>query len=188
MQDSVSQGISQPVVGEFDHVRAQDTHTLLSTFLLCSPNAQIVERLAVVLPGNVAPLSITHAGLTEAADRTNAECVKQESFNVFVRPGGGGFLLYASYYLARSLCGRPFAQVLETIRCLGVEKSGEHSEREDCGGILCGGMARIADSHIVGSAKAARAFFETHLAPWLGHRFADLERTECADLCARGRA
>jgi hypothetical protein len=185
MPDSLSQGFSQPVVGELDHVRAQE-QALLSTSLLCSANAQIVEGLAVVLRGNVGPLSITQASLAEAAARTNAECVKRASFNVFVRLGGGGFLLYASYYPAGSLCERPFAQMLKTIRCLGVEKSGEHSEREDCGRILRGGMAHIAGSHIVGQPRRL-VHFPRSIAPWLGHRFAGLEHAECADLCARGR-
>jgi hypothetical protein len=90
---------------------------------------------------------------------------------VAIRAGRQGLV-----YRSNELSSRPC--------CVGVEKSGEHSEREDCGGMLCGGMARIAGSHIVGSAKAARAFSAKHLAPWLGHRLADLERAECADLCA----
>ena len=137
MQDSVSQGFSRSVVGEFDRVRAQE-QALLSTSLLCSPNAQTVQRLAVVLPGNVGPLSITHASLAEAAARTNAECVKRESFNVFVRLWGGGFLLYASHYLARSLCERlsrrcskPYAALAS--RCPGSIRSGRTAAEYSAG-------------------------------------------------------
>jgi TorA maturation chaperone TorD len=87
--------------------------------------------------------------------------------------------------LAATLYGRPLAQVRETLRLLGIEKTEEHSEPEDHAGILCGVMASLAGGHIVAPAEADCAFFQQHLAPWIGRFFADLERARFADFYAR---
>jgi TorA maturation chaperone TorD len=182
-QNTMSQGNTRRVVDGIDHARAQE-YALLATLLLGSPDRQMIEHLAR-LRGDATPLGIAHAGLAEAALRTNAETVKQEYFDLFAGLGGGGLLPYASYYLTGSLYGRPLAQLRETLQILGIEKAEGHTEPEDHAGILCGVMANLAGDRVMAPAEADHALFDEHLAPWIGRFFSDLERAESADFYAR---
>jgi hypothetical protein len=49
---------------------------------------------------------------------------------------------------------------------------------------LCELMAGLAGGQIAAPAGAEREIFETHLLPWIGRFFADLERAESADFYA----
>jgi TorA maturation chaperone TorD len=183
MQDPGLQEDSERVVDEVERARAQE-YALLATLLSRSPDAQMIGRLAL-LRGDASPLGVTHTALGEAAARANVEGVKREYFDLFDGLGRGRFLPYASYYLTGSLYGRPLAQLRETLRRLGIERAGGHSEPEDHAAILCEIMAGLAGGHIAAPAEADRAIFEKHLAPWIGRFFADLERAESADFYAR---
>jgi TorA maturation chaperone TorD len=46
-------------------------------------------------------------------------------------------------------------------------------------------MAGLAGGQIAAPAEAQREVFETHLAPWIGRFFADLERAASVDFYAR---
>jgi TorA maturation chaperone TorD len=46
-------------------------------------------------------------------------------------------------------------------------------------------MAGLVGGDIPGPIGSDRAFFDGHLAPWIGRFFADLERTQSADFYAR---
>lgn len=183
MQDPALQEVSERVVDDLDCARAQE-YALLATLLLCSPDAQMIGRLAL-LRGDASPLGVTHTALAEAATRRSAEGVKREYFDLFDGLGRGGLLPYASHYLTGSLYGRPLARLRETLRRLGIERAEGHSEPEDHAAILCEIMAGLAGGHIAAPAEAERAIFEMHLAPWIGRFFADLEGAESADFYAR---
>jgi TorA maturation chaperone TorD len=57
-------------------------------------------------------------------------------------------------------------------------------EPEDHAAILCELMAGLAGGQIAAPAETEREIFETHLLPWIGRFFADLERAESADFYA----
>jgi TorA maturation chaperone TorD len=182
-QDSMSRRDNRHVVDEIDHARAQE-YALLATFLLGSPNRQMMADLAG-LRGDATPLGLAHAALAEAALRTNAETVRREYFDLFAGLGSGGLLPYASHYLAGSLYGRPLARLREALRTLGIEKAQGHWEPEDHAGILCEIMANLAGGQAMAPAEADHGFFVEHLAPWIGLFFADLERAAAAEFYAR---
>lgn len=183
MQDPALQEVSERVVDELDCARAQE-YALLAKLLLRSPDAQMMGRLAL-LRGDASPLGVTHTALAEAAIRRSAEGVKREYFDLFDGLGRDGLLPYASYYLTGSLYGRPLAQLRETLRHLGIERTDRHSEPEDHAGVLCEIMAGLVGGHISAPAQADRAVFEMYIAPWIGRFFADLQRAESADFYAR---
>jgi TorA maturation chaperone TorD len=183
LHDAASADGSQGIVDEIDRARSQE-YALLSTLLMGSPDLAMIERLAR-LRGDATPLGIAHTALAEAVARTNAEGARREYFSLFAGLGDGGPLPYASHYREGTLYGRPLAELRDTIQSLGIEKADGYSEPEDHAGILCGIMASVAGGHIAIPAEAERAFFEEHLAPWMGRFFADLERAAQADLYAR---
>jgi TorA maturation chaperone TorD len=183
MQQSESRASSGQGVDEIDRARAQE-YALLAVLLSHAPDAEMIGRLAS-LTGDTTPLGAAHAALAEAAARTDETRAGREFFNLFTGLGQGELLPYASHYLAGSLYGRPLARLRETLQRLGIERTADHSEPEDHAGILCEIMANLIDGNIAGPAGSDRAFFDEHLASWVGRFFADLERAESADFYAR---
>jgi TorA maturation chaperone TorD len=166
-------------VDEIDQARAKH-YALLSILLSSSPDARMIERLAR-LRGDASPLGVAHRGLAKAAGRASAESVEREYFDLFLGLKAGGLFPYASYYLTAALQGRPLAQLRDALRRLGVEQMPGQAEPEDHAAILLEVMSRLVDGRIAAPAGAEREIFEQHLAPWIGHFFADLERAEAAD-------
>src|ERR1700716_2375049 len=170
-------------VDEVDLARARE-YSLLSTLLLRSPDAELIGRLAN-LRGDASPLGIAHTALGEAAARVGAEGVAREYFNLFVGVGRGELLPYASYYLTGFLHARPLARLRQTLRHIGIKRADGQTEPEDHVAILFEIMAGLANGDIVAPVGADREIFESHLAPWIGRFFTDLEQARSADFYVR---
>jgi TorA maturation chaperone TorD len=183
MRDTAFDDGAADPADEIDRARAAE-YALLATLLWRSPGAQLISRLAL-LCGDVSPLGVAHAGLGAAAARADAEGVTREHFALFGGLGRGAILPYASYYLTGSLYGSPLARLRRSLAHLGIERTESHSEPEDHAAILCEIMAGLAGGQIAAPAEAQREIFETHLAPWMGRFFADLERAASVDFYAR---
>ena len=67
---------------EVDAARAQE-YALLATLLARAPDAALLERLAQ-LRGDASPLGLAHASLGEAANRSNANQIEREYFDLFI--------------------------------------------------------------------------------------------------------
>ena len=170
------------MVGDLDDVdaaRAQE-YALFSVLLARAPDRALLERLAS-LRGDPSPLGLAHAALAEAAQRTSAERVKREYFDLFIGLGRGELLPYASYYLTGFLHERPLARLRAHLEKLAIERTAGQAEPEDHAAILCEIMAGLANRRFGAPADADRELFEQHLKPWIGRFFADLERADAAD-------
>jgi TorA maturation chaperone TorD len=178
MLDSRSQNSSGRVVDEIDRARAQE-YALLATLLSHSPDAQLLQRLAL-LRGDASPLGRAHAALGEAAGRTDETGAAREYFDLFSGLGQDALLPYASHYLAGSFYGRPLERLRKMFQNFGIETAAGHSEPEDHIAILCEVMAGLVGGDI-GEAGADREFFENYLAGWIRCFFVDLERARSAD-------
>jgi TorA maturation chaperone TorD len=183
MHDNALQKRSVRGVDDVDRARERE-YALLATLLSRSPDDRMLRRLAL-LRGDASPLGAAHSALAEAAAKADAESVKAEYFDLFDGLGGSGFLPYASYYLTGSLYGHPLARLRQALQRLGIESAEHLSEPEDHAAILCELMARLAGGQTAASVEAEREIFETHLAPWIGRFFADLERAKSARFYAR---
>ena len=122
--------------------------------------------------------------LSAAAASINPEQIEREYFDLFVGLGRGELFPYASYYLTGYLYGRPLARVRETLKQLGLERIEGQSEPEDHAAILLEVMAGLANGQIVAPGETARDIFETHLKPWIGRFFSDLEHAQAATFYA----
>ncbi|TMJ45363.1 MAG: molecular chaperone [Alphaproteobacteria bacterium] len=162
-----------------DAARAQE-YALLSVLLARAPDRALLERLAS-LRGDPSPLGLAHAALAEAAQRTSAERVEREYFDLFIGLGRGELLPYASYYLTGFLHERPLARLRAHLEKLAIERTAGQAEPEDHAAILCEIMAGLANQRFGAPADADRELFEQHLKPWIGRFFADLERADAAD-------
>jgi len=165
-------------IDEIDHARARE-YSLLAALLSRSPDAQMIEHL-VRLSGDATPLGAAHAALSAAAASINPEQIEREYFDLFVGLGHGELFPYASYYLTGYLYGRPLARVRETLKQLGLERTEGQSEPEDHAAVLLEVMAGLASGQIVAPDQTERNIFETHLKPWIGRFFSDLEHARSA--------
>jgi TorA maturation chaperone TorD len=111
--------------------------------------------------------------------------VAQEYFHLFVGVGRGELLPYASYYQTGFLHARPLARLRQTLQRIGVERVAGLAEPEDHAGIVFEIMAGLAGGSIGAPAGTDREFFESHLAPWIGRFFKDLEQAKAAHFYAR---
>jgi len=170
-------------VDEVDAARAHE-YALLSALLSRAPNQELLDRLAT-LKGDATPLGLAHAGLAEAASRTNAEAVERDFFNLFIGLGRGELLPYGSYYLTGFLHERPLARLRESLAQFGIERAEGQAEPEDHAAILCEIMAGLVSRRFRAPEGADRELFEQHLAPWIGRFFADLERAEAGEFYRR---
>jgi TorA maturation chaperone TorD len=183
MEQLQERGFHGSGVDEIDRARAQE-YALLAILLARSPDTEMLGRLAL-LGGDATPLGTAHATLGEIAARTDETTAGREFFDLFTGLGHGELLPYASHYLTGSLYGRPLERLRETFQRLGIETATGHSEPEDHVAILCEVMAGLINGDIAGPAGSDRAFFEAHLARWIGRFFLDLERAQSADFYAR---
>jgi TorA maturation chaperone TorD len=183
MQESGSHTSPPHGVDEIDRARARE-YALLAILLSRSPNTEMIGRLAL-LGGDATRLGTAHAGLGEAAARTDEARVGREFFDLFAGLGQGELLPYASHYLTGSLYGRPLARLREAFQGLGIERKTGHSEPEDHVAVLCEIMAGVVGGDIACPAGSDRVFFDEYLAPWIERFFADLERAQSADFYAR---
>jgi TorA maturation chaperone TorD len=111
--------------------------------------------------------------------------VSREYFTLFIGLGRGELLPYASYYLTGFVQGGPLAELRETLRELGIERTDGLLEPEDHAAILLDVMGNLAAGTIQAPAGTDRKVFEQYLAPWIARFFSDLERGKSADFYAR---
>jgi TorA maturation chaperone TorD len=166
-----------------DQARAQE-YALLATLLSRSPDAGLIARLAQ-LRGDATPLGTAHTALADAAARLGAEAVAREYFELLIGLGRGELLPYASYYLTGFLHGRPLARLRQMLQHIGIDRAEGQTEPEDHAAILLEIMAGFAGGTIAAAAGAEHELFESHLAPWIGRFFSDLEHAKAADFYAR---
>jgi len=125
------------------------------------------------------------AAFGAVAVRTPRGGAEDEFSALFYGDGSGGELLpYASYYLTGFLLEKPLANLRGDMAVLGIQPSGLSKEPEDHIAFLC----EIMHGLITGafgepaSLAAQQKFFKTHMAPWAGQFFTDLEGAELAAL------
>lgn len=161
-----------------DASRARE-YTLLAALLSCPPSSALLGEIAE-LRGDATPLGRAHAALAEAASNAMTAAVEREYFDLFVGLGRGELLPYASYYLTGFLNERPLSRLREDLASLAIEQAENNFEPEDHAATLCEIMAGLASGRFPASPEVQRAFFEKHVAPWMGRLFADMENTASA--------
>ena len=125
------------------------------------------------------------AALGTVAVKTPRGSAEDEYSALFYGDGARGELLpYASYYLTGFLLEKPLAKLRGDMAALGIQTSGISKEPEDHIAYLC----EIMHGLITGafnepaSLETQKKFFMTHMAPWAGQFFTDLEGAESATL------
>ncbi len=144
---------------------------------------EVVRALEGQSDGN--ELGGAFAALGAVSVRTPRGSAEDEFSALFYGDGSGGELLpYASYYLTGFLLEKPLAKLRGDMAALGIQTSGSSKEPDDHLAFLC----EIMHGLITGafnepaSIETQKKFFKTHMAPWVGQFFTDLEGAESAVL------
>ncbi len=165
-----------PAPSEEDALRA-DLYGLLAT-LLSGPPSQEVISSAAALTGDKSDLGRAVTELASIAAKATPEQLKREYNALFIGLGRGELLPYGSYYLTGFLHEKPLALLREHMKMLGIARNEDVKEPEDHIATLCEMMAGLIRGAFGTPLppKDQEAFFNTHVAPWAGHFFTDLEK------------
>ncbi len=161
-----------------DIMRAQ-VYDLLGAVLRDSPSKDLLTKLAA-LSGDATPMGEAILALSKIAKSTGAEKAAREFHDLFVGLGRGELLPYASYYMTGFLNEKPLAKLRNDMARLQIARAPTVYEPEDNIGSLCEMMAGLILGKFGPPAELTtqKDFFATHISPWAGHFFSDLERAE----------
>lgn len=195
-EDDAQQGLNLPKdkdtsdqrgISEVDLQRAH-LYGLLARLLGAPMSDETLEAVRA-LEGEYADadteLGKALASLGALAGRTVRTVAEEEYTLLFYGMGAGGELNpYASHYLTGFIYEKPLANLRREMATLGIAASGRSSEPEDhiaylceiMHGLITGGLGEAADL------TTQKNLYETHMAPWVGQFFADLEGAESAAL------
>ncbi|MBP2297474.1 TorD/DmsD family molecular chaperone [Azospirillum picis] len=166
-----------------DRVRADDmradVYRLLALMLMGPPSGGLLS-LVGGLSGDGTPLGRAFDDLAARARAAEPHAAEREFNALFIGVVQGELVPYASYYRTGFLSDRPLAALRSDLQALGLERADGVSEPEDHIAALCDVMAVLIRE---GAERAVqRHMFDSHLAPWAGRFFRDLEAADSADL------
>lgn len=153
-----------------------DLYGLLAALLSRPPSAEVLGQLTG-LQGDASELGKAINALSAIAKRADSRAVEREYNALFIGLGRGELLPYASYYLTGFLNEKPLATLRGHLAALSIERAADVKEPEDHIATLCEVMAGLIRGSFGRPLPVAdqEAFFNTHVAPWAGHFFSDLQ-------------
>ncbi|CAO3404697.1 TorD/DmsD family molecular chaperone [Azospirillum palustre] len=156
-----------------------DLYRLLALTLAAPPGAELLALLGG-LTGDTTPLGRAFDDLAACARTIDPQAAEREFNALFIGVVQGELVPYASYYRTGFLTDRPLSALRADLQALGLERAPGVSEPEDHIAALCDVMAVL----IRESADPAvqRHMLDSHLTPWAGRFFQDLEKAEAAAL------
>ncbi len=168
--------IAQDVtVAEEDVLRA-DLYDLLAALLAKPPTRDLIDRVAG-LDGDDGELGRAVRALTRLARATTETTAEREFNRLFIGVARGELLPYASFYMTGFLNEKPLAVLRNHMARRAIERAPNVFEPEDNIASLLEMMAGLIQGRFGEPETLAgqKDFFSTHIAPWAGHFFADLE-------------
>ena len=157
------------------HDRA-NLYTSLGALLVASATD---EHCAVLreLPEIKSPessMEIAWTMLRESASNYSVDQIDEEYHRLFIGLGRGEVVPYGSWHLTGFLMEKPLGVLRADLRKLGFERSEGVAESEDHIASLCQAMAAIIGAEEI-DFETERAFFNTHIAPWAGDFFKEVQ-------------
>jgi len=170
--------LARDQIAREDVMRAQ-VYDLLGSLLRDSPSKDMLSKLTA-LEGDDTPMGEAISALAKVAKSTGVEKASREFHELFIGLGRGELLPYASYYMTGFLNEKPLAKLRNDMSRLQIERAPSVYEPEDNIGSLCEMMAGLIMGRFGPPADLTtqKDFFATHLSPWAGHFFSDLEGAE----------
>lgn len=180
LQEPVTEAPSAfDVAADDDRLRA-GTYRLLGALLAMPPGRPLLDSLRDIAPADDGGdgLAAAWQALRQAGMEADPAALDDEYQNLFIGIGSGEVTPYASWYLTGFLMERPLARLRQDLAALGIRQRDGVVEPEDHAAALCEAMALVIGGH--GDGATERAWFDAHLAPWLGRFFRDLQAAPSA--------
>lgn len=167
-----------------DELRAH-VYRLLAQFLSEPPSRETLE-LGARIEGDETDFGRSIAAFAHLCARTGVEKAGDEYHDLFIGVARGELVPFGSYYLTGFLHEKPLAKLRTDMARLGITRAPEIKDPEDHIAALMDMMAGLISGEFGAPAPLAeqRKFFETHIAPWARHFFADLEGAKASVLYA----
>ena len=168
-----------------DRARAE-LYTFLAAILSGPPPEALLARIRGLSGDDETELGVAIADLSRAAASVDTAAAEREFNTLFIGLGRGELLPYASYYLTGNLNDKPLSRLRTDMRTMGIVRADNVFEPEDNISSVLEMMAGqiVGDYGAVTPLKKQAAFFGTHVQPWTGRFFTDLEAAKGAVLYA----
>ena len=162
-------------IPEEDALRA-DLYDFLGAMLSAPPSQDLLTK-AAGLTGDDSDIGRGIKALATIARAMTPATAKQEFEALFIGLGRGELMPYGSYYLTGFLNEKPLASLRNDMTRLGIERAPNVYEPEDNIASLSEMMAGMIRGRFFSAASLAeqKRFFNTHVGPWAGHFYSDLE-------------
>lgn len=165
------------------HALRAGVHELLAGLLARPADAEMLERLRGIGDVDAAdgPLAMGWQLLRTAAREADPEALRHEYTTLFIGVGRGELVPFGSWYLTGFLMEKPVALLRRDLDRLGIERQSGVVESEDHIAGVCDAMALIIRAGDEIPFDLQRDFFATHVEPWAGRFFDDLQIASGAD-------
>jgi len=165
-------------ISDMDRARA-DLYNFLGALLAGPPDELLLAQTAG-LTGDDTEMGQAIGTLARVAKVTKPKAVESEFNRLFIGLGRGELLPFASYYLTGFLNEKPLALLRQDMARKGMARAETVFEPEDSVASLMEMMAAMIVGRFGTAADltAQRDFFNTHIGPWAGHFFTDLEEAK----------
>ncbi len=162
-------------------VRAS-VYELLSSLLARQPEEAVLERLRHIgdIDTGGGKIAMGWELMKQAALKTDLAAVHDEYFALLLGVGRGELMPFGSWYMTGFLMEKPVAVLRGDLQRLGIERQTGVVESEDHVAALCDAMALIIRNPSEISLETQQAFFNDHLAPWMGRFFNDMQNASSA--------
>jgi len=154
-----------------------DLYDLLAAFLANPPSAELLSGVAELEGDADTALGKAVSALATLAGKVSVAAATREYDALFIGLGRGEVLPYASFYMTGFLNEQPLARLRSDMARLRIARAEDVHEPEDGLASLMEMMAGLIRGRFAGPVQPAaqKEFFNTHIAPWAVHAFADLE-------------
>lgn len=179
-QNTTANGNPNPVLSDDQELRL-GAYSLLAALLRSAPDDALLEHLGTYLrdgspDDDEAATALRMLGL--AARDTTTDSALEEYNKLFVGLGRGELVPFGSWYMTGFLMEEPLSVLRDDLAQLGFERQDDVHEPEDHVAALCEVLALLISSGTPHDRQ--QAFFDTHLKPWAGRFFTDLENANNA--------
>ena len=156
------------------------TWDALARLFARAPDAELLDTLAGLAPADTSdgPVAMGWEVVRRAAieaREAGPETLEREYFDLFIGVGRGEIVPFGSWYLTGFLMEKPLALLRGDLERLGIEREFGVPESEDHVAATCEAMAHVVRARGEIDLAAQRAFFDDHVAPWMGRCFADVQ-------------
>jgi TorA maturation chaperone TorD len=150
-----------------------EIYGLLAQLFYAPPDGELYAQLQVaptVAPAPGAFLEGSWSEVVAASRCLGREQVVDEYDALFLGIGKPEIFLYGSHHMAGALNEKPLVALRDTLRSLGLERTGTMAETEDHLAYLCEVMRYLiaGDDLAVSNLATQRRFHDAHLRSWVG--------------------